>query len=524
MSAFILQSELSHDFVRWLAEARRGSREALGRLHEGCRQYLLLVANEELPADLWPKVAASDLVQNSFVKAHEHVDQFRGGTPDELFGWLRRILLNDLANWTRHYFETDNRQLSREMPLADTRWRTCRTCSRPRLTCRGHSSWPRRRPTRSTELWYSCRRTTATRSSGVRAMACHSRRSGGGWTGPSGRHGSSGCERSNAYRIFWSLPMTARDDEPVLEHLADLLPSYDDALRDGTPPPIIDLPASGPELPTRLHRAQACLRRLRALAETALRTRNTVRLRNVATGRLSAVFEGHAQDIRAVALSPDGRLLATAAKSLKQATGELKLWDLAEGKERATVPAHGNCPVFSADGRLLALRDDKDAVALLHVSTLEPAHVLPESASVSCVSFSPDGKLLATDGKDGLVKLWDVVARSEGPVRVPRPAVPCGRWPFPPTAGPWPRRTWTKPSGSDKRRPGSSYSASRTCPITSTASLSPPTAPSSRPPATTVRCGCIRRVPAIKATFRAGIGTPESFFSMFLGPTRRKCN
>jgi RNA polymerase sigma-70 factor (ECF subfamily) len=103
-----------------LADARGGSAEALGRLLEGCRQYLLLVANEELPPDLRPKVAASDLVQDTFVKAHEHFAQFRGARPDELLAWLRRILLNDLATCGRRYYETDKRQLSREVPLADT--------------------------------------------------------------------------------------------------------------------------------------------------------------------------------------------------------------------------------------------------------------------------------------------------------------------------------------------------------------------------------------------------------------------
>jgi RNA polymerase sigma-70 factor (ECF subfamily) len=108
------------EFVRWLAAARDGSADARGRLLEGCRQYLLLVANEELPSDLRPKVAASDLVQDTFVKAHERFAQFRGGTPEELVAWLRRILLNDLANCSRHYFETDKCQLSREMSLANT--------------------------------------------------------------------------------------------------------------------------------------------------------------------------------------------------------------------------------------------------------------------------------------------------------------------------------------------------------------------------------------------------------------------
>jgi RNA polymerase sigma-70 factor (ECF subfamily) len=120
VSAPSSQPELSAEFIRWLAEARSGSAEALGRLLEGCRQYLLLVANEELPSDLRPKLAASDLVQDTFLKAHEHFAQFRGGTPDELFAWVRRILLNDLANCARHYYEAGKRQLSREVPLANT--------------------------------------------------------------------------------------------------------------------------------------------------------------------------------------------------------------------------------------------------------------------------------------------------------------------------------------------------------------------------------------------------------------------
>jgi RNA polymerase sigma-70 factor (ECF subfamily) len=107
------------EFLRWLGAARSGSAEALGQLLEGCRQYLLLVANEELPSDLRPKVAASDVVQNTFVKAHAHFAQFRGASPEELLAWLRRILLNDLANCTRHYYETGKRQVSREVPLAD---------------------------------------------------------------------------------------------------------------------------------------------------------------------------------------------------------------------------------------------------------------------------------------------------------------------------------------------------------------------------------------------------------------------
>jgi RNA polymerase sigma-70 factor (ECF subfamily) len=116
----LFQPEPSADFTRWLAQARGGSPDALGRLLEECRQYLLLIANEELPEDLRPKVGASDLVQETFLRAQAHLAQFRGKTPEELFVWLRRILLNYLANCGRHYRETAKRQLNRECGLTDT--------------------------------------------------------------------------------------------------------------------------------------------------------------------------------------------------------------------------------------------------------------------------------------------------------------------------------------------------------------------------------------------------------------------
>ena len=102
-----------------LEAARRGSHEALGRLLESWRHYLLLVAREELPADLRGKVGASDLVQQTFLEAQQDFGRFRGGTEDEFLGWLRRILRNNVANLTRQYSGTGKRQVGREVPLAD---------------------------------------------------------------------------------------------------------------------------------------------------------------------------------------------------------------------------------------------------------------------------------------------------------------------------------------------------------------------------------------------------------------------
>jgi RNA polymerase sigma-70 factor (ECF subfamily) len=110
--------QLASSNVRQLIDqAQGGSAEALGRLLEDCRPYLLSVANQELRAELQGKLAPSDLVQETFLRAHGNIDQFNGQTEEELLSWLRRILLNTLANATRRYQGTEKRQSSREVAL-----------------------------------------------------------------------------------------------------------------------------------------------------------------------------------------------------------------------------------------------------------------------------------------------------------------------------------------------------------------------------------------------------------------------
>ena len=100
----------------WLPAACAGDAQALGAALQACRGYLLLIAEQELDADLRAKGGASDLVQETFIKAHRHFAGFQGGA-DELRAWLRRILLNHLADFRDLYRETEKRQAAREVPL-----------------------------------------------------------------------------------------------------------------------------------------------------------------------------------------------------------------------------------------------------------------------------------------------------------------------------------------------------------------------------------------------------------------------
>jgi RNA polymerase sigma-70 factor (ECF subfamily) len=109
--------ERTEKAAQWLAAARAGSPEALGQALEACRGYLLLIAQQELQPELRAKGGASDLVQETFVKAQRHFDRFQGSTEAEWLAWLRRLLLNNLADFRRLYQEVDKRRADREVPL-----------------------------------------------------------------------------------------------------------------------------------------------------------------------------------------------------------------------------------------------------------------------------------------------------------------------------------------------------------------------------------------------------------------------
>jgi RNA polymerase sigma-70 factor (ECF subfamily) len=100
-----------------LRQARAGDAEARGRLLQGYRSYLTLLARVQLGRQVQSKVDPSDLVQETFLEAHRDFDQFRGQSEAELRAWLRRLLVHNLANQLRHY-RSQRRDFRLEQQLA----------------------------------------------------------------------------------------------------------------------------------------------------------------------------------------------------------------------------------------------------------------------------------------------------------------------------------------------------------------------------------------------------------------------
>lgn len=101
-----------------LDKSRAGDRQALGRLLECYRNYLALLARLQIGRRLQGKVDPADLVQETFLSAHQDWESFEGRTERELVAWLRQILACKLGKVVRTYFGTRARDILRERDLA----------------------------------------------------------------------------------------------------------------------------------------------------------------------------------------------------------------------------------------------------------------------------------------------------------------------------------------------------------------------------------------------------------------------
>lgn len=83
---------------------------------EPFRKYLKVLAELHLDRRLRGKLGASDVVQQTLLRAYSAFGKLRGREPEVLAAWLRRILASTLADAVKH-FERDKRDVNLERSL-----------------------------------------------------------------------------------------------------------------------------------------------------------------------------------------------------------------------------------------------------------------------------------------------------------------------------------------------------------------------------------------------------------------------
>jgi WD40 repeat protein len=160
-------------------------------------------------------------------------------------------------------------------------------------------------------------------------------------------------------------------------------------------------------------------------------------------------LRGFSAPVRAVAFSPDGKLLATCCfdgkvglwhvakkqeiKSFKDSDGydlcfapngktlavagakvaHVRLWDLDKNKLSVTIEILQGGPslAFAPDAKTLATGTDKLVKLWDPTTGKERATLKGHQSSITALAYTRDGKLLASGDEGGTVKLWDVATK-----------------------------------------------------------------------------------------------------------------
>ena len=126
--------------------------------------------------------------------------------------------------------------------------------------------------------------------------------------------------------------------------------------------------------------------------------------------------------VLAAVFTPDGKSVVSVASDSESSRSELRLWNLATGRSVRTYPCPGlrcSSPYLSADGRVLAVHGipksgGPPVVRLWKTDSGEKLPTLSHTGhDIVALAFGPDGGWLATRGKEGTTRVWEVATGKE---------------------------------------------------------------------------------------------------------------
>jgi len=133
---------------------------------------------------------------------------------------------------------------------------------------------------------------------------------------------------------------------------------------------------------------------------------HTVRLWDLEAGKCLHELRGHTDAVRALAISPDGRRLASAGSDLV-----IKMWNVNDGSLQDNWQGHSDAIralAFSPDGKLLISAANDRTIKIWNAAEGTSLRTITDESKVQCVACSPDGALLASGNENNQVELWQL--------------------------------------------------------------------------------------------------------------------
>jgi len=131
-----------------------------------------------------------------------------------------------------------------------------------------------------------------------------------------------------------------------------------------------------------------------------------------ALARFGTLRLRHTDTVQSLALSPDGKTIASGS-----ADHTIALWHSASGKLLRRLKFHSEdvtALAFSPDGKILASGSDDSWIGLWNLTSgTLIGRCGGDGPYIKSLCFSPDGRSLASAGGDGLLRLWDWARRME---------------------------------------------------------------------------------------------------------------
>ena len=156
--------------------------------------------------------------------------------------------------------------------------------------------------------------------------------------------------------------------------------------------------------------------RVRALAfspdgkrlASAARSREdtTIHLWNPSTGKHLRALTGHPRDVHSLAFSPDSSTLASASWD-----DIIRLWDAKTGKQTRTIEEGCDSLAYFPDGKTIVIGQGGDIV-FLNANTDDVLQRLPAHKNgINSIVFSSDGSTAVSSSWDRTVRVWNVQAQ-----------------------------------------------------------------------------------------------------------------